>query len=246
MRKVRWKKVSLIFQASMNALNPVKKIGVQLIEALEIHEKMTKAEMNEKAYSVFNLVGLDPSRMNNYPHELSGGMKQRMIIAMSLICDPQIIIADEPTTALDVVLQDQILYEIRKLQKKFKIAMIYISHDMSVIAETCDKVAIMYGGQIVESADTKSIFKNSHHPYTLALVNAFPSIVGPMKKLRTISGAPPDLINIPSGCLFEPRCPLREEICKKVIPPSLRVANDHYSSCHFALDPRIQKYQSNS
>lgn len=242
MRTVRWKKISVIFQGAMNALNPVKRVGDQVTEALNIHEKMTKESRIEKAESVFELVGLDPSWMKSYPHELSGGMKQRVIIAMSLICDPQLIIADEPTTALDVVMQDQILYEVNNLQKKFDISMIYISHDMSVIAETCDKVAIMYGGKIVESAKTEDIFNSSHHPYSIALLNAFPSIRGPMKRLRSIGGAPPDLISSPPGCYFEPRCPFAKEICKKEGPPSVKVSEGHYSSCHYALDPRIQEF----
>ncbi len=246
MRDFRWKKVSVIFQGAMNALNPVKKVGDQVTEALKIHEDMTKEERNEKAASVFELVGLDSSWMNNYPHELSGGMKQRVVIAMSLICDPQLIIADEPTTALDVVMQDQILYEVNNLQKKFKIAMIYISHDISVIAETCDKAAIMYAGKIVESARTEDIFKNPHHPYSIALLNSFPSIRGPMKRLTSIGGAPPDLRDPPPGCYFEPRCPFARGVCKKEAPPTMKIDDGHYSSCHFALDPRIQKYSVES
>jgi len=240
MREVRWKKISVIFQGAMNALNPVQKVGDQVSEALKIHEDMKKEERRERVASVFELVGLDSSRMDSYPHELSGGMKQRVIIAMSLILDPKLIIADEPTTALDVVMQDQILYEVNKLQKKFKISMIYISHDMSVLAENCDKVAIMYGGKIVESARTEDVFKNPRHPYSIALLDAFPSIKGPMKRLRSIRGAPPDLRSPPTGCYFEPRCPFASDICKKEAPPSLKVDEEHYSSCHFALDSRIK------
>ncbi|MFC1803625.1 ABC transporter ATP-binding protein, partial [Thermoproteota archaeon] len=243
MRKVRWNKISVIFQGAMNALNPVNKVGDQVIEALNIHEKLTKKEMRDKAEYIFDLVGLDSSWMKNYPHELSGGMKQRVIIAMSLICNPQLIIADEPTTALDVVMQDQILYEINNLQKKIDISMIYISHDMSVLAEVCDKIAIMYGGKIVESTSTENIIKNSHHPYTIALVNAFPNIKGPKKQLISISGVPPDLRNPPLGCYFEPRCPFAKQICKKEPPPAVKISEGHYSYCHYALDPRIQELQ---
>jgi peptide/nickel transport system ATP-binding protein len=242
MRKIRWKRIALIFQSAMNALNPVVKIGDQIIEALKVHNNISQPEMTKKVKSYFELVGLNPNRMNHYPHEFSGGMKQRAIIAMSLICNPEVIIADEPTTALDVVVQDQILKKIKELQDKLKMAIIYISHDLSVLAEICDKIAIMYAGNIVEYADIISIFKNSHHPYTMALLRAFPSLQGPLRELKTIGGAPPDLKNPPSGCRFEPRCPYAEEICKKIPPQFEKVAKEHFSMCHFALDPQIKKF----
>jgi peptide/nickel transport system ATP-binding protein len=179
--------------------------------------------------------------MDKYPHELSGGMKQRVVIAASLIFNPNLIIADEPTTALDVVVQDGILQKIKELQKKYNMSIILISHNIALIAETCNKIAVMYGGKILEIADTISIFKDSHNPYTMSLINSIPSISGPLKKLTSISGSPPDLLYPPTGCIFHPRCPIADEICKEKTPTMIKVANDHYSQCHFSLDKRLKE-----
>ncbi len=243
MREVRWKKVSMIFQGAMNAFNPVFKVGDQLTEAILTHEKVTENEAKKRVVNLFELVGLQPSRLNNYPHEFSGGMKQRAIIAMSLACNPNLVIADEPTTALDVVMQDQILTEINKLQQEFNLALIVISHDISVIAETCHEIAIMYGGKIFEIADAASIFHNPHNPYTIGLLKSFPTLRGPKRKLISIRGSPPNLMGDDKGCLFEPRCPYAKLECKEEAPTLITIDSNknHYSRCHFALDPKLKE-----
>jgi peptide/nickel transport system ATP-binding protein len=232
MRAVRWKGISMIFQAAMNALNPVYRIEDQIIEAIRTHEKVSKEEARERVASLYKLVGLDPDRSRDYPHEYSGGMKQRAVIAMALACNPDIIIADEPTTALDVIVQDQIISEIKKLQQKLHMTMIYISHDISVIAESCERIAVMYAGILAEYANARDLFKNPMHPYTQALMNSFPSIVGPKKRLIPVPGEPPNLLNPPSGCRFHPRCPLAMEVCKKEVPSFIEYDNKHWAACH--------------
>ncbi len=237
--KVRWKKISMIFQGAMSALDPVYRVGDQVVEALTTHDNISDEEAKTKVEGLFELVGLSPGRMNSYPHELSGGMKQRVVIAMSLACNPEMVIADEPTTALDVVVQDQILKEIKTLQEKLNFMMCYISHDISVIFETCDKIAVMYGGKILEHADAESIYKIPHHPYTIGLLKSFPSIRGEVKRLVSIPGSPPNLLNPPPGCRFEPRCPIAKEVCSREEPPPITISKEHYSSCHFALDSKL-------
>jgi len=195
---------------------------------------MSKGDAKEIALELFDLVGLSRARINGYPHEFSGGMKQRGMIAMALACNPYLIIADEPTTALDVIMQDRILAEINKLQKKLNIAMLIITHDISVVAEVAEKIGIMYAGKLAEHGDIKSIFKNPSHPYTVGLMEAFPSIKGERKKLKSITGSPPDLANPPPGCRFHPRCPLAADKCKDRDPPPVEVSPGHYSACWFA------------
>ncbi len=242
-RRIRWNKISMIFQSSLNAMNPVLRIGDQLLSALRYHKDVSKAEAEQRVISLFKLVGIDPSRRSNYPHEFSGGMNQRAMIAMSLVCNPEIIIADEPTTALDVVVQDEIIAEIMKLQKELKFSMIWISHDIATVFETCGKMLIMYGGKVMEYADTVSIFKNPRHPYTIALLASFPSIRGSKERLVSLGGAPPDLVDPPKGCPFEPRCYYAKDVCKTNSPPKIQIDNDHYSYCHFALDKGLQSIQ---
>lgn len=232
MRTIRWEGVSMIFQAAMNSLNPVYKVGDQIIEAILTHDNMSKEEAREKVGDLYELVGLSPERMKNYPHEYSGGMRQRAIIAMALACDPKFIIADEPTTALDVIVQDQIIDEIINLQKKLNMTMMYISHDISVIAETCNKIGVMYAGNIIEYTDTLALFDNPLHPYTKALMSSFPSIEGPKKELKPVPGEPPNLLNPPKGCRFYPRCSYAEEICKKENPEFIEIEKDHFLACH--------------
>ena len=232
MRQVRWKGISMIFQAAMNALNPVHRIEDQIIEAIKTHENVPKEEARERVYQLYKLVGLDPGRTRDYPHEYSGGMKQRAVIAMSLACNPDIIIADEPTTALDVIVQDQIISEIKRLQKELHMTMIYISHDISVIAESCERIAVMYAGILAEYANSIDLFKNPMHPYTQALMNSFPSIKGPKRRLIPVPGEPPNLLNPPQGCRFHPRCPLAMDVCKKDVPPFTEFENRHWAACH--------------
>ena len=211
LRKVRWDSISIVFQGAMNAWNPVIKIGEQIREAMREHyPENTKQENMNKIIELFRMVGLDKSTTDRYPHELSGGMKQRAVIALALSCDPKIIIADEPTTALDVVIQDQILNEIKKVQDLLGLSLIYISHDIAVIAEMTDKIAVMYAGSIVEIGPTKDVFKNPIHSYTRALLDSTPSIRGEKKKLKSLDGEPPSLINKIEGCSFAPRCPNRD------------------------------------
>lgn len=232
--KIRWKKVSVIFQGAMNALHPTYKIGDQIAEAIMKHEQgVKKGDAMERAGKLLQLVGMDASRIHRYPHELSGGMKQRAVTAMALGCNPSILIADEPTTALDVIVQAQVLSVMKELRSRLDVAMILISHDLSIIAETCNKVAIMYAGKIVEYGDTVAIFKEPLHPYTQKLITAFPSVLGRKAELASIHGFPPDLLNPPSGCRFHPRCENAMEICKKAEPTPTESGNLKRSvACH--------------
>ena len=235
-RKIRWKRISMIFQGAMNALNPVFRIGDQIAEAMIIHNKnITKEEAMKRVRELFEAVGLDPSRVNCYPHEFSGGMRQRAMIAMALVNNPDLVIADEPTTALDVTIQAQILQLLLDLKRKYKMSLMLITHDLSIIAEISDKVGIMYAGKLVECGDVITIFGKPIHPYTKGLIEAIPSMErGREKTLFSIPGNPPDLINPPSGCRFHPRCPYAQEICKEREPDYLEIKKGHYVACHFA------------
>ena len=234
-RRIRWQKISMIFQGAANALNPVYTVGFQIAEPLMLHRGMSKKEALERARELLKMVGLPPSYVNMYPHQLSGGQKQRVVIAMALALNPPIVIADEPTTALDVVVQAQILNLLKRLKQELGMSMIFISHDLSVIAEMADKVAIMYAGQIVEYGPADRIFTNPYHPYTRALLEAIPRLHGPKQRLRYIPGSPPDLRNPPPGCRFEPRCnaknPKIAERCKREPPPLVEVEKGHYVRC---------------
>ena len=234
MRKIRWKGISIVFQGAMNALNPVFKVGDQIAEAIKTHEpKVPDSDVKERVAKLLETVGIEPSRANNYPHEFSGGMRQRALIAMALAADPSLVIADEPGTALDVIVQAQILRLMRDLKDKLGLSMILISHDLSIIAETCEEVAIMYAGRIVEYGDAVAIFKDPKHPYTQGLIKAFPSIRGEKVRLTSIPGSPPDLLNPPTGCRFNPRCPYVMDICKKVEPTlEEHGLKGHTVSCH--------------
>ena len=232
LRKVRWNDISIVFQGAMNAWNPVIKIGEQIREAIrEHHPNNTKKENTDKISELFKIVGLDDSIMDRFPHELSGGMKQRAVIALALSCDPKIVIADEPTTALDVVIQDQILKEIKKVQELLGLSLIYISHDIAVIAEMTDNMAVMYAGSIVEKGPTASIFSDPKHAYTRLLLESTPSVVGEKKKLRALDGEPPSLINGLEGCAFSPRCPEPSEDCKsqKLDMSLIEIENGHWA-----------------
>jgi len=231
-RKYRWKRISMIFQGAMNALNPVFRVGDQIAEAIMLHEKVSKEEAMEKVRELFKKVGIEPSRVDNYPHEFSGGMRQRAMIAMALACNPELVIADEPTTALDVVIQGQILDLMRKLKDEYDLSVILITHDMSVIAELCNRVGIMYAGKLVECADVRTLFKEPSHPYTQGLISAIPSLTGPKVRLKSIPGAPPDLLNPPKGCRFHPRCPYAMDKCRREEPEYTEVGKLHWVACH--------------
>ena len=228
----RWKRLSYVFQGAMNALNPVFKVGDQIAEAITLHENVDKEEALGRARNLFKLVGIDPNRVTNYPHELSGGMKQRAMIAMALACNPDFIIADEPTTALDVIVQAQTLQVIDRLSKELGLTMMLITHDLSVVAQTCMKCAIMYAGKIVEYTDINTVFEDPLHPYTKALTSAFPSILEERKELTSISGAPPNLLEPPTGCRFNPRCPYAMKICEEKEPEYKEYEEGHYVACH--------------
>ena len=238
LKKVRWKKISMVFQGAMNALNPVINVGEQIAEVIIEKEELTKDEAWERVRDIFELVELEASRVKDFPHEFSGGMRQRVMIAMALACYPKLVISDEPITALDVIVQNQILELMKNLQKRMNLSQILITHDLSVIAETCDKVGIMYAGKLVEYADATPIFKHPLHPYTSLLIGAYPSIVGEKRTLHFISGAPPNLINPPKGCRFHPRCPYAKEICSREQPEYLKEKPEHYAACHFVDELR--------
>jgi len=232
-KNYRWSKISVIFQGAMNALNPIMTIGSQIAEGIVLHEGVTENEALDRAKKLLDLVGVGSERIKRYPHELSGGMKQRSVIAMALACNPSLIIADEPTTALDVITEAQVLGVIKELQKKLQISMMVISHDLSMIAETCEKIAIMYAGKIVEQGDVTAVYKETLHPYTQRLIGAFPSILGEKTELATIPGFPPDLLHPPTGCRFHPRCQYAMDVCKQVNPRVTKVkGKEHYVECH--------------
>jgi peptide/nickel transport system ATP-binding protein len=231
MRKIRWRGISMIFQAAMNSLNPVYRVGDQIIEAIQTHFPIDYQAARRRVAELFDLVGLAPELMDRYPHEYSGGMKQRAVIAMALACAPKLVIADEPTTALDVIVQDRILRRIDEVRKELNMAMLYISHDIAVIAEVSQRIGVMYAGNLVEFADTVRIFKNPAHPYTIALMSAFPSIKGEKRKLQGLPGEPPDLLRPPSGCRFHPRCPYATAVCTESPPEYREIQPQHYVAC---------------
>lgn len=234
MEEFRGNKVSMIFQNPMTCLNPVYTIGNQLSEALLCHEKMEKKDAWEKSIEMLKLVGINnpEKRMKQYPHELSGGMRQRVMIAMGLICDPMLLIADEPTTALDVTIQAQILELIKKLQAERKMSVIFITHNLGVVAEVCDKVSVMYAGKIVEQGSVDDIFYNPSHPYTLGLMRSMPRVdAEEYERLIPIEGNPVDMLNPPEGCGFGARCEYCMNICLRKEPPTIDLGNGHRSSC---------------
>lgn len=232
LRSIRWKEISIIFQGAMNALNPVRRVGDQIVEALRIHEKMSEKEACRKMAELFNKVEIDPERVREYPHEFSGGMRQRVMIAMAIACNPKVVIGDEPTTALDVMVQAQVLQLLEELRREWQMGMILITHDLSVVGETCDKVAVMYAGRIVENGPTEKVFEQPAHPYTRALISAFPNIEGERHLASSIPGNPPNLLNPPSGCRFHERCQEVFAPCKTDDPTSTEISSGHLASCH--------------
>ncbi len=235
-RDYRWSRIAMVFQAAMNALDPVYRVGRQVIEAIEAHGvESTPAAARARVARLFRLVGLDPALMERYPHEFSGGMRQRAVIAMALSCDPTIVIADEPTTALDVIVQDRILRELKSIQRELGMAVIYISHDIGVVAEVSDRIGVMYAGRLVEFGDVADVFRAPLHPYTEALLGAFPSVTGPKRPLVNLAGEPPNLINPPPGCPFHPRCRHATRECREEYPPKVR-RGSRWADCWHPLD----------
>ena len=232
--KIRWKKIAIIFQGAMNALNPVLNVGDQIVEAILAHENVSREEAWQRTKQLFEEVGLDPDRIRHYPHEFSGGMRQRVMIAMALACNPSLVIADEPTTALDVTIQAEIIDLLLDLQKAYNLSVLLISHDLSVMAQMSHHIAILYGGKLMEYGDAVSIFKKPRHPYTQGLISSLPSVSRTKKerKLVAIPGSPPDLLNPPAGCPFNPRCPIAKDICYKEMP-TLEKVDGSYVACHF-------------
>ena len=231
LRKYRWRRISMIFQAAMNSLNPVHRAGDQIVEAIEAHDMAaTLKEAQETVDRLFRLVGLDPRLTHRYPHEFSGGMRQRAVIAMALACQPDVIVADEPTTALDVIVQDRILRQIKEIQTDLNMSMIYITHDIAVVAEVTARIGVMYAGKLVELGSTADVFERPIHPYTKALLSVFPSIRGEKRPLTTLGGEPPNLVDPPTGCRFHPRCPYATAICQQEEPPIV-VRDGHWAAC---------------
>lgn len=233
-RKIRGNDISMIFQDPMTSLNPVMTVGEQIAEVIEIHEQVTKEQAMDKAAEMLELVGIPGTRKNDYPHQFSGGMKQRVIIAIALACNPKLLIADEPTTALDVTIQAQVLDLMTDLKNKFKTSMLLITHDLGVVAQVCDKVAIMYAGEIVEYGTLEDVFENPKHPYTLGLFASIPSLDEEKTRLVPIRGLMPDPTNLPSGCKFNPRCPHAIELCTKRKPIITEITKGHKVQCLIA------------
>jgi peptide/nickel transport system ATP-binding protein len=233
MRRRRWRDIAMVFQGAMNSWNPVYKVGDQIREALRLHwpETLTYTQETERIGQLFELVGLNPRMADRYPHEFSGGMRQRAVIAMALSCNPKLIIADEPTTALDVIVQDQILKELKNIQAELGMSIIYISHDIAVIAEVTDRMGVMYAGKLVEIGDTVEVFHRPRHPYSFLLLSSTPSITGPRRVLAPLEGEPPNLLKPPSGCRFHPRCPFATEQCTREEPSLVDIGGGHQVSC---------------
>ncbi|MEO8971933.1 MAG: ABC transporter ATP-binding protein [Ktedonobacteraceae bacterium] len=219
LRAFRWQEMAIVFQSAMNALNPVMRLETQIIDVLQAHNPSMGADAcHARALELLRLVGIAPDRLRSYPHELSGGMRQRAIIAIALALNPEIIIMDEPTTALDVVVQRDILVELMALRERLSFAVIFITHDLSLLLEISDQVSIMYAGRIVETTSWQEIYRHPHHPYTFGLLNSFPSLHGPRRRMTGIPGTPPDLRNVPAGCAFHPRCPFAFNVCNVQLP----------------------------
>jgi len=237
MRKVRWREISMVFQGAMNALNPVRTIESQIVEALLLHHIVNDGQAaRRRAGELLELVGIPATRGSQYPHQYSGGMRQRAVIAMALACNPRVLIADEPTTALDVMIQAQILELLERLQADLNLALVLVTHDLGMVAEMCADVLVMYGGVAAEYASSDVIFNNPQHPYTQRLLQAFPDLEEPGSTLASIPGTPPRLDDLPPGCRFEPRCQCewREAICAHKAPPLVEIEPGHRVACHWA------------
>jgi peptide/nickel transport system ATP-binding protein len=239
LRRLRWREIAIVFQSAMNALNPVLNVRDQLLDAVEAHLELSKDEALEKVASLLDLVGIPRTRLRSYPHQLSGGMRQRVMIAMALAADPEVVIMDEPTTALDVVVQREILAQIVELKQQLGFSILFITHDLSLLLELADRVAVMYAGRLVEIGSGKDIHREPAHPYTKGLLNSFPSLRGPRRQLTGIPGSPPDLRNVPPGCPFLPRCAYGTSECTRIdmrlAPVATSTDPSHVTACPFVL-----------
>ena len=239
-RRYRWQNVSMVFQSAMNALNPVMRVGDQFVDMMQAHERISKRDALKRAGELLDLVGIDPRRARAYPHQLSGGMRQRVVIAMALALEPELVIMDEPTTALDVVVQREILQQVQDLQRERGFAVLFITHDLSLLFEFAHRVAIMYAGEIVEEGPAAHLRERARHPYTLGLMRSFPPLTGPIERMTGIPGAPPNLASPPAGCRFNPRCPHcdpavdRElfDLQTSVRPQLREIEAGHTVACH--------------
>jgi peptide/nickel transport system ATP-binding protein len=233
MEAIRWKGISIVFQGAMNALNPVRTVGDQIGEAIMKHFPETKdIALDARVSELLDLVGISPDHKKHYPHQYSGGMRQRAMIAMALACNPQVVIADEPTTALDVMIQAQVLELLDSLRKRLGLSIIFVTHDLGVVAEMCDSVLVMYGGVTAEYSDVDTVYNLAQHPYTQELLKAFPDLTHPEKRLASIPGYPPKLDELPAGCRFAPRCPAVFERCNAEAPDLHQIGEKHFVSCH--------------
>jgi len=231
LRRFRWKEIALVFQSAMNALNPVMTIGAQITDVIITHEKTSKKVALERAEELLKLVGINNSRLGSYPHELSGGMRQRVVIAIALALRPPLLFMDEPTTALDVVVQKEILQQIAELKEKLGFSILFITHDLSLMLEFCDKIGILYAGRLCEIAAAKPLLADPTHPYTRGLMNSFPELHGQRHRMEGISGSPPDMLHLPKGCRFHPRCKEGKPECEEKLPPLLEIRSNHKSAC---------------
>ncbi len=245
LRRFRWRNVSMVFQSAMNSLNPVMRVGDQFVDMMQAHERISKRHALQQAGELLRMVGIEPERARSYPHELSGGMRQRVVIAMALALKPELVIMDEPTTALDVVVQREILQQIDALKRDLDFAVLFITHDLSLLLEFADRVAIMYAGEIVESAPAAELYRAPQHPYTIGLMGSFPPLTGPIERMTGIPGSPPDLSDPPTGCRFHPRCPhcrpedealyARQLADRPLLKPA---GPDHLVACHLVEEAR--------
>ncbi len=234
MRSYRWKELAIVFQGAMNALNPVMRVGEQIREAITLHKLMDREQAETRVGELLEMVGIPKERGAQYPFQYSGGMRQRAMIAMALACSPSLLFADEPTTALDVMVQAQVLELLKKIQQDFGLAIVIVTHDLGVVAELCDTVVVMYGGKVAEYGPVDMIYNAPQHPYTQRLLESFPDLArsDPSEALASIPGTPPRLTELPPGCRFEPRCYVRLEKCKFEAPPLLEVNDNHFAACH--------------
>jgi len=243
LRRLRWREIAIVFQSAMSALNPVLSVRDQLTDVIHAHLEVSRQDARDKAASLLDLVGIPRNRLRSYPHELSGGMRQRIMIAMALATDPEVVIMDEPTTALDVVVQRDILAQIAELRERLGFSVLFITHDLSLLLELADRIAVMYGGQLLEVASSAQIKNEPAHPYTKGLLNSFPSLHGPRRDLAGIPGSPPDLRNLPPGCPFLPRCSSGTDACREIPmalkPVATALDPTHVTACPFVLPDEV-------